>query len=244
MNDGAEMVYYSTLAGTYKSNDMVLMGYTPQILRDLGVPSLPFVIGPGHIYSAAVSKAQAISDGRYSNKVHYHNLGDSTVKNLYEKIKDPVMVIASKDVTSTFPVRSQRSVVAIVDVGTGSDELLMPVEITVERNVDGAKMDVNVQSSAYNKAAEGLIEEAIAQENSGGVSIFYINKKATAKVASRVQFPTQPTKAAASGIILHQISEKVNLKIEDQTQTLHLNDGAEMVYYSTHNGKIIKKGFR
>ena len=41
-----------------------------------------------------------------------------------------------------------------------------------------------------------------------------------AKVAERVQFPNQPTKAATSSeIILHQVSEKVNLRVENQTQT-------------------------
>lgn len=41
-----------------------------------------------------------------------------------------------------------------------------------------------------------------------------------AKVAERVQFPNQPTKAAASSeIILHQVSERVNLRVQNQTQT-------------------------
>ena len=51
---------------------------------------------------------------------------------------------------------------------------------------------------------------------------FYLDTKneAVAKVAERVQFPNQPTKAAASSeIILHQVSEKVNLRVENQTQT-------------------------
>ena len=41
-----------------------------------------------------------------------------------------------------------------------------------------------------------------------------------AKVAERVSFPNQPTKAAASSeIILHQVSERVNLRVQNQTQT-------------------------
>ena len=44
--------------------------------------------------------------------------------------------------------------------------------------------------------------------------IIYLDtkNKAAAKVASRVQFPTQPTKAAASGVILYRNPEKVNLR--------------------------------
>lgn len=77
-------------------------------------------------------------------------------------------------------------------------------------------------SSAYLKNTNGLIENAIAEEKAGQIGIFYLNTKneAVAKVAERVQFPNQPTKAAASSeIILHQVSERVNLRVQDQTQT-------------------------
>lgn len=77
-------------------------------------------------------------------------------------------------------------------------------------------------SSAYLRNTNGLIENAIAEEKAGQIGIFYLNTKneAVAKVAERVQFPNQPTKAAASSeIILHQVSERVNLRVQDQTQT-------------------------
>lgn len=77
-------------------------------------------------------------------------------------------------------------------------------------------------SSAYLRNINGLIENALAEEKAGQIGIFYLNTKneAVAKVAERVQFPNQPTKAAASSeIILHQVSERVNLRVQDQTQT-------------------------
>ena len=77
-------------------------------------------------------------------------------------------------------------------------------------------------SSEKKKNTNGLIENAIAEEKAGQIGIFYLNTKneAVAKVAERVQFPNQPTKAAASSeIILHQVSERVNLRVQDQTQT-------------------------
>lgn len=76
-------------------------------------------------------------------------------------------------------------------------------------------------SSAYLRNINGLIENAIAEEKAGQIGIFYLNTKneAVAKVAERVQFPNQPTKDVASGIILHQVSEKVNLRVQNQTQT-------------------------
>ena len=73
------------------------------------------------------------------------------VKDLYEFIQAPYCVIASEDVSNTFPVRSMRSIVVIIDIGSNGDRLLMPVEITANREVNGRAIDVNVLSSAYKK---------------------------------------------------------------------------------------------
>ena len=76
-------------------------------------------------------------------------------------------------------------------------------------------------SSAYLKNTNSLIENALAEENAGQIGIFYLDTKneTTSKIAKRVQFPIQPTKDVASEIILHQVSEKVNLRVQNQTQT-------------------------
>lgn len=209
----------AVLSNTSSDTDAVLVGYTPTVLRNLGVPSLPLVVGRGHVYTMAKTEAEARAENRYVRRANYHGLGDEVVKNLYQYISNPVMVIASKDVSNKFPVRSQRSVVAIIDIGYSDESMLIPVEITAERGVNGEQMDVNVMSSAYTRGVQNLIEEAIAQENTGESGIFYIKNEAASKVAGRLQLPTQPTKATTSGIILHDVSEKVNLKIQDQTQT-------------------------
>lgn len=60
------------------------------------------------------------------------------------------------------------------------------------------------------------------QNYSSNVSKLDTKNKAASKVAERVQFPNQPTKASASSIILHNIPEKVNLKIQNQPQTQQL----------------------
>ena len=76
-------------------------------------------------------------------------------------------------------------------------------------------------SSAYLKNTNSLIENALAEENAGQIGIFYLDTKneTTSKIAKRVQFPIQPTNDVASEIILHQVSEKVNLRVQNQTQT-------------------------
>ena len=198
----------------------LLVGYTPSIYQELGMPSLPLTIGSGHVYSTAKTEAQARQDGNYKRGVHYHGLGDAAVKNIYNAIQDPVMIIAAKDVSkSASPMRSTHSVVAIVDIGTAGKSLLVPIEITAERKVNGTRMDVNTISSVYERNVSNLVKEAIALENSGDVGVYYAKKEALTLPGAGVRFPVQLQQSIASNSIVHRFSEKVNMKISENTQS-------------------------
>ena len=126
------------------------------------------------------------------------------------------MVIAAKDVNKNVsPLRSTHSVVAIVDIGTAKKSLLVPIEITAERKVNGARMDVNTISSVYEKSVKNLVTEAIAQENAGDIGIFYAKKEAMTLPGAGVQFPVQLQQSIASDGIIHRFSEKVNMNISE-----------------------------
>ena len=208
------------LDGSINTRDSIIIGYTPNLLQQMGMPQLPFVIGAGHIYSIAKTAEEARIDGKYNSKTHYHGLGAETVKNIYEKLQDPVMIIASKDVNKdAVPLRSTHSVVAIVDVGNDDSSLLLSVEITAERKVGNERMDVNVLSSVYEKNVASLVKEAIAQENIGEVGVYYAKKEAISLIGAGVQFPEQLQKKMTSNPIIRSFDEKVNMKIVDATQS-------------------------
>lgn len=198
----------------------LIVGYTPSLYQDIGMPSLPLTIGSGHVYSAAKTEAEALQDGNYRRGVNYHGLGDTAVKNIYIAIQDPVMIIASRDVNkNTSPMRSTHSVVAIVDIGTAEKSLLVPIEITAERKVNGTRMDVNTISSVYERSVSNLVKEAIALENSGDVGVYYAKKEALTLPGAGVRFPVQLQQSIASNSIVHRFSEKVNMKISENTQS-------------------------
>lgn len=198
----------------------LIAGYTPDVYQSLGMPSLPFVIGAGHVYSVAKTEAEARSENKFQRNTNYHGMGETAVKNIYSSLQDPIMIIAAKDVSpSVSPLRSTHSVVAIVDVGKGNTSLLLPVEITAERTVNGTQMDVNVLSSAYERNVSSLVWEAIAQENSGDIGVYYAKKEALTLPSTGVQFPKHLQQSIASNGIVHQFSEKVNMKISDVTQS-------------------------
>lgn len=166
------------LNAPYTNARQLIVGYTPTVYRQIGMPSLPLTIGSGHVYSAAKTEAEAKQDGNYKQGTHYHGLGDAALKNIYKAIQDPVMVIAAKDVKKNASLmRSTHSVVAIVDIGTAGKSLLVPIEITAERTVNGARMDVNTISSVYEKNVGNLVKEAIALENIGDIGVYYAKKK-------------------------------------------------------------------
>ena len=208
------------LNAPYTTARQLIVGYTPTVYRQLGMPSLPLTIGSGHVYSAAKTEAEAKQDGNYKRGTHYHGLGDTALKNIYKAIQDPVMVIAAKDVNKNVsPLRSTHSVVAIVDIGTAKKSLLVPIEITAERKVNGARMDVNTISSVYEKSVKSLVTEAIAQENAGDIGIFYAKKEAMTLPGAGVQFPAQLQQSIASNSIIHRFSEKDNMNISENVQS-------------------------
>ena len=203
-----------------RSTGALVVGYTPELYRKLGMPELPFVIGGGHVYSIAKTRAEAEAEGRAYKNVNYHGLGESTVANILELLKKPVMVIASKDVDKgTTPLRSTHSVVALVDVGKNGKSLVIPVSITAESTVDGTVMDVNMLSSAYERNVSGLVNEAVAQFNAGENSVFYVQREAATLLGEGVQFPSILEAAAASNGIVRRFDEKINMSVKNVTQS-------------------------
>lgn len=209
-----------TLNLPYTNISQLIVGYTPTVYRKLGMPYLPLTIGSGHVYSAAKTEAEAKQDGNYKKGTHYHGLGGAALKNIYKAISDPVMVIAAKDVKKTAtPLRSTHSVVAIVDIGTADKSLLVPIEITAERTVNGTQMDVNTISSVYEKSVGNLVREAIALENTGEIGVYYAKKEAMTLPGAGVRFPTRLQQSIASNGIIHRFSEKVNMNISENVQS-------------------------
>ena len=197
---------HGILNGTVNAKGALLVGYTPEIYRKLGMPDLPFVVGSGHVYSIAKTQDEAKTEGRFRKNTNYHGLGERAAADILQAVKNPVMVISAKDVDrNATPLRSTHSVVALVDVGTNGKSLVVPVSITAQSAVDGTVMDVNMISSAYERNVSGFVDEAIAQFNSGENSIFYVTEKAA---------------ATSSDGIVRKFDSKINMSIENATQSL------------------------
>lgn len=208
---------------TYNSDNVVIMGITPNILQKIGLAPLPLAMTKNHIYSVAVSDTRAKSEGRYHKNTNYHNLGFDTVKDIYNKISDPLMVIAHPD----FAVKKNKSkdsthkVVVLVDLSVDGKQVIAPITVDYQGMYNNTLIDVNLVATYFDKSnINDYIKEAIALETMGKTGFFYLDKKRTQNIfkKSGYQLPSQ-LKNSGSNIIIRPIDDIVNKKINNITQS-------------------------
>lgn len=208
---------------TYNSDDAVIMGITPNILQKIGLAPLPLAMTKNHIYSVAVSDTRAKSEGRYHKNTNYHNLGFDSVKDIYNKISDPLMVIAHPD----FAVKKNKSkdsthkVVVLVDLSVDGKQVIAPITVDYQGMYNNTLIDVNLVATYFDKSnINDYIKEAIALETMGKTGFFYLDKKRTQNIfkKSGYQLPSQ-LKNSGSNIIIRPIDDIVNKKINNITQS-------------------------
>ncbi len=136
---------------TYNSDDVVIMGRTPKVLQDIGFNSLPVAMTKKHIYSVAVSEARAKNEGRYNKNTNYHNLGFNAVKQIYNKISDPLMVIVAPDFTDKTSRYSTHRVIALVDLSVNNKQVIAPIVVDYESIYNKNLIDINLVSTYFNK---------------------------------------------------------------------------------------------
>ena len=136
---------------TYNSDDVVIMGRTPKVLQDIGFNSLPVAMTKKHIYSVAVSEARAKNEGRYNKNINYHNLGFNAVKQIYNKISDPLMVIVAPDFTDKTSRYSTHRVIALVDLSVNNKQVIAPIVVDYESIYNKNLIDINLVSTYFNK---------------------------------------------------------------------------------------------
>ena len=206
---------------TYNSNDVVIMGRTPKVLQDIGFNSLPVAMTKNHIYSVAVSETRAKNEGRYKKNTNYHDLGFNTVKQIYNKISDPLMVIAHPDFTNKESRDSTHKVIALVDLSVNNKQVIAPIVVDFESRYNKKIIDVNLVATYFNKNnIHDLIKEAIALENNNQVGFYYLDKKRTQSIIKQkgYQLPSVLNNLS-SNIIIRKIDSNVNKKINKITQS-------------------------
>lgn len=197
----------------YNSSSPLILGVTPAILQEIGLNALPIAITKNHVYSIAVDDAQAKKDGRYKKGTNYHGLGATAVKEIYEKLSNPIAVIAADNSKYI----SQR-VIAFVDLSINGKQVIAPIEVDAEISQGSDSIDANLIVSYYDKNnISNMLSKALALEANNQVGFYYLDKKRAQSllVPLGLQLPPNPiTLTLISLYVIRHISSNVNRKID------------------------------
>ena len=189
------------LEGKIPKNDALVIGGTPDVLKNIGFSNLPMTINTEHI--------------KNMNRDTEHVLSRAFMEQLPELIKDPLAVIESK----TSP---ESSTVMLLNAVVNGKPYIAPVYVTSNSRQNGVVIDSNNIATVFRKenAITKLLTDAIQKENAGETGVYYWKKNEAQNLYARagVQFPGS---AVQDGLI-HSILKKdspVNRKFVEQTET-------------------------
>ena len=191
----------AVMNNSYSGNGSVFMRDTPQIFMDMGFSKLPIMTTAKHI--------KTIYSSKQTDEDHNHDLGE-LIKQIPEKLENPLMVITSKTHPDT-------SVVVILEL-TDKNNNAVVVPIWLDGTSERGKINAHIMTSAQGRsnAFTELVKNAVDKENQGIPSILYAQKNAEpAANAEGVQFPN----GFAFDSVNHNIND-VGLKVKPQTKTL------------------------
>ena len=215
----------AVLNNTYQSDSALLLGRTPQILINIGLNQLPVAITPQHVYTIAKSKKEAKQEHRFNKRLNYHGLGANAVKQIMEKLSDPVMILAHQEFTKNQQEQhmTSRRVMVFVDFVVGGKQVICPIEVEATLQHNSNDVNVNLVATYFDKEdVSTMIKEAIAKENNGETGFYYIKQEKADSLLqeSGYQLPRPlANKLSAFGYIIRHIDANVNRKIEHFTQS-------------------------
>ena len=160
--------------GKFPQNDTLLLGRTPEILRQIGISDLPMVLNRTHLEYMLYGKESSANDD--------HMFSEKTIKNLPNLIANPVAVIAADEKYEAESIN-----IIIKAESKTKKQGFAAVRINGLGKQNGIRIDVNSVSTVFgNDDAVELIKNAVSKEvkrkiGSGNepIGVFYINKKDT-----------------------------------------------------------------
>ena len=191
----------------YNSSSPLILGVTPAILQEIGLNALPIAITKNHVYSIAVDDAQAKKDWRYKKGTNYHGLGATAVKEIYEKLSNPIAVIAADNSKYI----SQR-VIAFVDLSINGKQVIAPIEVDAEISQGSDSIDANLIVSYYDKNnISNMLSKALALEANNQVGFYYLDKKRAQSLLVPLGLQLPPNPITLTLISLYVISPLMSI---------------------------------
>ena len=190
--------------GLIPQNDTLLVSGTPEVWKKVGFNALPVTINQKHVDYALNGTKDAD-----------HHIGETLLKDLPNAIKTPIAIIQSQSPTS-----NDRAVVILKMTHAGKN-VIAAVEVDGYGRTNNIRIDSNAMASLFAKSnALTQLNKAINNTVSGGVELFYWNKKEAVSLLQRAGLQLS-SGLPQDGFVhsIHDNGSNVNTKFENITET-------------------------
>lgn len=191
--------------GTFPKNDMLVLGRTPQVLKDIGLSDLPITMTQKHLDTIMNES------GKYKN-ASYHGLGEEIVKQLPEAINNPLDIVKSK-------TRDDSIVLTTYLADKNNRTVIASIKIDGKGTVNDIRIDTNVMTSAYGRNNyEKFMEDNIKNGN----LLYDIDRGVIKKVTgARLQLPRRSNFLDSYESNISNSITQTNRNVKNNTNTIN-----------------------
>ena len=203
--------------GKFPDIDTLLVGRTPEVLRSIGVPSLPVTIAQRNLKDNILGQYRGTPD-----EIADHLITPEEMKKLPEKIADPVAIIVDRRQVRGKWVIQESTIDILVEMEINGKQVLVPIRLNGNARQNGTLIDANVVTSVHgNKDTVDRLDYALKNDSDENVMVFYVNKKKTTAVLRKAGYTITGVPNISDGFnhSIYDSGSPVKLRINSQTET-------------------------
>ena len=194
-------------------NDTLVIGGTPQVLKRIGLVSLPLTIDQSHLRKILGDPQQETR--KIKNKDH--DLGKDFLKKLPEYLEDPVAIIRDMN-------EKRNGLVVILgekNKNANNRAIVGAVKIDGGGSINGITIDANNLKTVHSRDnVLQMLEEAVEAEQKEGYGVYYLNKNKATQLFGPERVPGRVH--SLEGGYMHSVADAaspVKSRVKDQTET-------------------------
>ena len=154
-------------AGRIPDKDTLILGRTPQILRDVGFNDLPLVIDQKHMREMMI---------KFKNDDHH--IDEDIIKKLPELIADPIAII---EADGNNQADSVLLILGVKNKNADDRQIIGAINIRKDGKANDNPIDATRVITTHSRGdLDSLIAKAVKDEDDGKFGVYYVNKKAIA----------------------------------------------------------------
>ena len=201
--------------GVFPKEDTFLLGKTPDVLKKIGLVSLPLTMTQTHI-DYALNRSYKGNEERIKD----HTLSKEDLAKIPSLIADPVAIIQDRQLWQK--KATEYSVDVLVEMEINGKKTLIPINVNSKGQINGVEIDSNrVQTIHGNEDTVQRLINALNEDSESNIAVFYINKEKAAEFLRPAGNPISSAAQKLDGFI-HKVTDKgshVKMRISSVTES-------------------------